>query len=121
MISDAIQDAVEAVIPNTYQSIGDEEITLPYCIHEETDTPEYLKEGLSGYAWNVEIGIVHSTPDAAEALAVSVIAAVEALAGTTSHTTVIETVEYQGSEPGFDQETREYLKLLRFNINTKNR
>jgi hypothetical protein len=121
MISAAIQAVVQAVIPNTYQSMGDEEITIPYCIHEENDTPEYLKEGLSGYSWLVEIGIVHSTPDAAEALAVSVIAAVEALAGTTNNSTIIDTVEYQGSEPGFDQVTREYLKLLRFNINTKNR
>lgn len=121
MISAAIQTAVQAVIPNTYQSIGDEEITVPYCIHEENDTPEYVKEGISLYAWLVEIGIVHSTPDAAEALAVSVIAAVEALAGTTSSSTIIDTVEYQGSEPGFDQATREYLKLLRFIINTKNR
>jgi len=121
MISEAIQDAVEAVIPNTYQSIGDEEISLPYCIHEESDTPERVKEGVALYAWLVEIGIVHSTPDAAETLAVSVIAAVEALAGTTSNSTIIDTVEYQGSEPGFDQGTREYLKLLRFIVNTKNR
>ena len=121
MISDAIQSTVEAVIPNTFQSIGDEDITVPYCIHEENDTPEYLKEGLSGYAWSVEIGIVHNTPDDAETLAVSVISAVEALAGTTTNGTDIETVEYQGCEPGFDQATREYLKLLRFIINTKNR
>lgn len=121
MISDAIQAAVQAVIPNTYQTIGDEDISLPYCIHEEADAPEYLKEGLIGYSWLIEIAIVHSTSDAAEALAVQVIAAVNALAGTTNDTTVIDTVEYQGGEPGFDPATREYLKMLRFNINTKNR
>jgi hypothetical protein len=121
MINDAIQAVVSAVIPNTFQSIGDEKIPVPYCIHESTDNPEYLKEGLSGYEWTTEIGIIHSTADAAESLAVNVIAAMEALGGTTRNSTIIETVQYMGSEPGFNEQTREYLKLLRFIINTKNR
>ena len=121
MINDAIQAAVSAVIPNTFQTIGDEQISVPYCIHESTDNPEYLKEGISGYEWTTEIGIIHSTADAAETLAVSIIAAIEALEGTTSYTTIIESVRYVGSEPGFNEQTREYLKLLRFTIITKNR
>jgi len=121
MISDAIQAVVGAIIPNTYQSIGDEKVTVPFCIHEETDTPDYLKEGLAGHSWSVEIGIVHSTSDAAEALAVSVIDAVIALANTTNCNTIFEDVSYEGSEPGFDQQAREYLKMLRFTIETKNR
>jgi len=121
MISEAIQEALEEVIPNTYQTIGDEEITLPYCIHEERDTVERVKDGIAFYTWRVEIAIIHSTPDAAESLATQVISALEALEGETSHGTDIETVEYVGSEPGFDMNTREYLKLLNFEINTKNR
>lgn len=121
MISNAIQAVVQAVIPTTFQTIGDENIAVPYCIHEESDVPELLKEGVASYNWTCEIGIVHSTADAAETLAVSVIAAVEALAGTTNDSTVIDAVEYLGSDPGFDQNTREYLKLLRFNIQTRNR
>lgn len=121
MISEAIQEALQVIVPNTFQTIGDENITVPFCIHEETDTPEYLKEGLSGYSWQVEIGIVHNSPDAAEALAVQIIAAIELLARTVSHNTIIEEVEFTGTAPGYDEQTREYLKMVRFTISTKNR
>jgi len=121
MISNAIQTVVSAIIPNTFQSIGDENIAKPYCIHEESDTPDYHKAGLSGYSWSVEIGIIHNKPDSAETLAVSVKAAVEALQGTTNDSTIIDLVEYLGTTPGFNQETREYLKMIHFNILTRNR
>lgn len=121
MIGEAIQVAIEAIIPNTYALIGDENITVPFCLHEEKDETVYLKEGIAGYTWTCEIAIVHSTPDAAEILAMQVKAAIEALAGTTDHATIIEAVSYEGSDPGFDQGTREYLKILRFTIETSNR
>lgn len=121
MISEALQSVIVAIIPNTYPSIGDEGIAVPFCVHEENDEPIYLKEGIAGYSWTCEIAIVHSTPDAAEALAVSVKAAAEALAGTTNHTTIIESVSYEGSAQGFDQASREYLRILQFIIQTKNR
>lgn len=121
MIGEAIQATIEAIIPNTYSSIGDENIAIPFCVHEEKDEPIYLKEGIAGYEWNCEIAIIHNSPDAAEALSVQVISAIEALAGTTSHSTIIETVSYESGEPGFDQVTREYLRISRFIIQTKNR
>lgn len=121
MIADAIQEVVSAIIPNTFQSIGDESIAKPYCIHESTDNAEYLKEGLAGYEYTTEIAIIDETADKAEAYAVQVIAAVNGLAGQTKYNTDIESVTYQGSEPGFNEATREYLKLLRFSIICKNR
>jgi hypothetical protein len=121
MIGEAIQAVIVAIIPNTYPSIGDEGIEVPFCVHEEKDEPIYLKEGIAVYIWNCEVAIIHSTPDAAETLAMQVKTAIEALAGTTNHTTIIETVSYEGGDPGFDQGSREYLKILRFIIQTKNR
>jgi len=121
MIGEAIQSAVAAIIPNTFQSVGDEGIKTPFCVHEETDEPIYLKEGISGYNWTCEIAIIHSTPDGAEALAVRVISAVQALAGTTASETYFVSVLFEGSDPGFDQATREYMRLLRFSIETTNR
>lgn len=121
MIAEAIQATLEAIIPNTFSSIADEETEIPFCVHTEKDTPEYLKEGISGYTWNCEIALVHSTPDLVESLAMLIKTAMEALAGTTNHTTIIETVSYEGGDQGFDETSRSYLKTLEFIINTKNR
>lgn len=121
MIGEAIQQAIVAIIPNTYPLIGDEKITLPLCVHEERDEPIYLKAGISGYVWSCEMAIIHNTPDEAETLAMQVKAVIEALGNTTSQGTNIESVIYDGGDSGFDQTTKEYLKTVRFTIETSNR
>lgn len=121
MITDAIQSALQAIIPNTYTTIGDEEIETPFCIHEERDEPLYLKEGIKAYTWGVEVAIIDDSPDSAEELAASGVTAVLALAHTTSHETEIGAITYQGTQPGFDQQTKEYIRILNFQIITSNR
>lgn len=121
MITDAIQEALEAIIPNTFTTIGDEEIETPFCIHEERDEPLYLKTGIVAYTWGVEVAIIDDSPDECEELAASGVAAITALAHTTSHETEIGAVTYLGADPGFDQQTKEYIRILNFSIITSNR
>jgi len=121
MIGEVIQATLQGIIPNTYSSVGDEGISLPFCIHSESDIPLDLKEGIAGYTWSCDIALVHSTPDQVETLAMQVKTAFEALSGSTVNATIIETVAYEGSDQGFDETSRSYMKTLQFIINTKNR
>ena len=120
MISEAIQEALESVIENTYQTIGDENITTPFCVHEESDEPIRLKEGIVGYEYKVEVAIIDTTPDSCIELASSGVSVIMALENTTSHGTRIEGISYDGSNPGFDQQTKEYIRILQFTIQTGN-
>jgi len=121
MISQAVQKAIQAVIPNTYFAMGDEEIITPYCVHKESGTPEYMKEGLLGYSYATEVIIIDDLPEKVEALGRSVITALAALQGTTSMGTKIEAVTFDGDDPDYDSESRLYVTLLRFTIATNNR
>jgi hypothetical protein len=121
MIGEAIQAALAVIIPNTFSSVADENTEAPFCVHTEKDTPEYLKEGISGYTWNCEIALINKTPDLVETNTMAIKTALESLQGTTSHGTVIETVSYEGSDQGFDESSRLYMKIIQFIINTKNR
>lgn len=121
MIGEAIQAAIAAIIPNTFATVADEGVIAPFCIHTERDTPEYLKEGISGFMWDCEIAVVNKTPDLVETNAMQIKTALEALEGTTSNSTVIESVSFEGSDQGFDETSRLYMKVIQFIINTKNR
>jgi hypothetical protein len=121
MISTAIQSTVQAIIPNTFDVYGDEQISLPICLHREKGTPILLKAGLAGYSYAVEIEIIDKTADAVEVLVQSVKTALEALAGTTVSSTVFETVNLEDENPDFDTENRLYSNILQFTINTANR
>jgi hypothetical protein len=121
MISQAIQKAIQAVIPNTYFAMGDEEILTPYCVHKEAGTPQLCKEGLLGYSFSCEVVIIDDLPEKVETLARSVISALAALQGTTSKGTKIEAVTFDGDDPDYDAESKLYVTLLRFTIETNNR
>jgi hypothetical protein len=121
MISNAIQAKCESIIPNTFVTIGDEKITVPFCTHNEVETPVYLKAGLSGYEYEVEIFIADVLPDNVGTLGNQIITAIGTLEGTTADGTKIDMVEYQGDNPGFDTESRLYGNILKFLIETSNR
>lgn len=121
MISAAIQSTLIAIIPNTFMAMGDEEIVTPYCVHKESSVSEYLKEGLSGYSYTCEVLIIDEFPEAVETLAMSVIPALEAQAGTTVNDTSIDAVTFDGDDPDFDIESKLYINVLKFTIETSNR
>lgn len=80
MIGTAIQNALVAVIPNTFAQIVDEGVDAPYCLHTEYETPLRLKSGLAGYSYEVEVFIVDTTPELVKTKSALVVAALEALA-----------------------------------------
>jgi hypothetical protein len=122
MIGEAIQATVEAIITNTFSMVGDEKILTPYCVHTETELPpSLLKEGISNYNYLVEILIIDVLPDNVNAFAALVRPAIEALAGTTKDSTTFEQVNYEGDDPGFDQEQRLYANNIRFTVETLTR
>ena len=122
MISAAIQTTLEVILPDTFFAIGDEGIEAPFCVHNEQELPPLLlKEGVAGYNFMVEIMIIDTLPDTVAAKVALVRAAIEALAGTTVDSTKFETVNYEGDDPGFDQESRLYGNNMRFEIGTENR
>ncbi len=121
MISAAIQAKLAAIIPRTYLAIGDEDIEAPFCTHTETERELLLKEGNDGYEYDCAIAIIDDSPDDVETLKQSVITAIEALAGTTTNSTKIDSVAYQGDDPGFDEESKLYITILSFLIETSNR
>lgn len=122
MISEAIQATIVAIIPNTFAIVGDEEIITPYCVHTETELPPtLLKEGVINYNYSVEVLIIDDLPDNVNTKVNSVRTAIEALAGTTVNSTSFEQVNYEGDDPGFDQESRLYANNIRFTIETKTR
>lgn len=120
MLSAAIQSTLLGVITNTFFAIGDEEIQAPFCVHTERQAPVRLKSGIAGYEYDCEIAIVDDSPDDIETKKTSVRSALEALEGTTVQSTSIEVVEYLGDDPGFDQESKLYISILRFTIQTSN-
>ncbi len=120
MISAALQTTLAGIITNTFFAIGDEDIQVPFCVHREDETPMRLKEGIAGYAYDCEIAIVDDSPDDIDTYKGSIISALEALAGTTVESTVINTVSYEGDAPDFDQESKLYINILRFYIETDN-
>lgn len=120
MIAEAIQAALSAIIPNTYTEIGDEGVSAPFCIHSESETEVRLKSGVIGYEVAVEVAIIDNTPDLVKTKSVSVIAALMALGETTNMGTIINSVNYEGDAPGFDQDSRLYANMLRFTIETSN-
>jgi len=120
MLSAAVQSTLVNIITNTFFAIGDEEIQTPWCVHSEIQTPERLKKGVVGYSYDVEIAIVDNSPDDIETLKNQVRTAIEALEGTTTQGTGIEIVEYLNDAPDFDQESKLYVNILRFVIQTSN-
>jgi hypothetical protein len=116
MISAAIQTIISAIIPNTFMAMGDEEILTPYCVHKETGTPEYVKAGISGYSYMCEVAIIDDTPDKVEALVQSVKDAIIAQASV-----AFDSVVWEGDEPDFDMESKMYINVLKFTIETSNR
>jgi hypothetical protein len=121
MISTALQTTLAAIIPNTFLAMGDEAIITPYCVHKEVASPEYLKAGISGYSYACEILIIDDLPETVETLVQSVKSAVIALAGTTASSTTIASVIWEGDEPDYDIESKMYINILRFTIETSNR
>jgi hypothetical protein len=121
MISTAIQTTVAAIIPNTYMAMGDEKIITPYSVHKEVGTPIYLKSGIAGYSYDVEIAIIDDLPEAVETLVQSVKNAILALAGTTVSSTYFESVIWENDEPDFDMEAKMYISIIKFTIETSNR
>jgi hypothetical protein len=121
MITAAIQGKLQAIIPNTFPIVGDEEIECPWCYHKETGTPIRLKEGLKGYTYDCEVAIIAALPDEVETYAAQIITGVESLAGTITSGTTINTVTFEGDEPDFDYEQKFYTNILRFIIETANR
>lgn len=122
MITEAIQATVAAIITNTYFTVLDENISPPYCFHSEQELPpNLLKEGVHSYNYAVEIMIVDTLPDNVKTKVNSVRAAIEALAGTTVNSTEFLAVNYEGDDPGFDQESKLYGNNIRFTIETKTR
>ena len=121
MISAAIQSTLLGIIPNTFFAIGDEKIITPFCVHKESGTPINLKSGLVGYTYQCEVVIIDDLPEKVETLVMSVKAALEALAGTTVSTTIIDAVTFEGDDPDFDTEDKMYINILRFTFETSNR
>jgi len=121
MISTALQATLVALIPNTFLAMGDEEILTPYCVHKETGTPEYLKSGIAGYSYSCEVLIIDDLPEKVETLVQSVQAAILALEGTTVNDTTFESVILEGDDPDFDIESKMYINILTFTIETSNR
>jgi hypothetical protein len=131
MIGDTIQAALQKIIPNSFAEVMEEEEIVPYCLHTEKETPDYLKEGIEGYTYTSEVFIVDRLPDNVKNLSISVITALVALSNTTfpetedidenEIATVIDNVSYDGDEPGFDPETRLFGNMLTFTIETKTR
>lgn len=121
MIGEAIQKKLATVIPNAYNEVGDEGIKAPFCTHSEKETPLRNKAGISGYEYAVEILIANKTADLVKSQSVLIIAAIEALQGTTDEGTTIRGVTYEGDDAGFDRESRLYGNLITFTIETSNR
>jgi hypothetical protein len=120
MLSVALQKVLQNIIPNTFNVIGDEDIAAPFCVHEAQQSPVFLKQGIAGYEYDCEIAIIAELPDSVEALKQQVRAAVEALPGTTSEGTTFEDVEYLGDGPGYDSESKLYISIVRYLIQTSN-
>jgi hypothetical protein len=120
MISAALQTTLMGIIPNTFIAIGDEEIAAPFCVHSERQSPVRLKRGVAGYEYECEIAVIDDSPDDVEAYKQSIRTAIEALEGTTASSTSIELVDYLGDDPGFDQESKLYINILRFIIQSSN-
>ena len=121
MISTGIQTTLTAIIANTYLALGDENIAAPFCIHKENGKPIYLKAGLCGYEYAVEILVDALTPEVVETKVQAIKTAIEALAGTTLSSTVYESVTFESEEPDYDTESKMYTNILSFTINTANR
>ena len=120
MLSAAIQSTLATIITNTFFAIGDEDIQAPFCVHSETQRPQRLKSVVAGYEYYVEIAVIDTTPDNVETKKTSVRSALEALEGTTTSNTSIESVEYISDDPGFDEESKLYMTVMTFIISTNN-
>lgn len=121
MISTAIQITLQAIIPNTFLEMGDEKISLPFCTHREKGETEYVKTGIIGYDYECTVLIVDSTPESVEAYAAQIINALTGLTGTTTGGTIIDLVVFEGDNPEFDEESKNYYNILTFGIKTTNR
>lgn len=120
MISELIQTKLSSVIPNTFISVADEGTQTPFCIHNERQVPVRLKEGIIGYEHECEIIIIDDSPDSVENYKKLIIQAIESLEGQTDDDCRVESVNYTGDEPGFDKESKLYLNILLFQIETSN-
>jgi hypothetical protein len=121
MISSILQSTLSGIITNTFFAIGDQEIVVPFCVHKEQESPLRLKEGIIGYEYQCEVAIIDDTPDAIETYKESIIAAFEALIGTTVSGTRIDQVDYITDSPDFDTDSKLYTNILTFVIETRNR
>jgi hypothetical protein len=121
MISTAIQAKCSNIIKNTFFVMGDEAIKVPYCVHREVLSDIFRnKETIHLYNWDVEVVIIHNSPDALGSYAASIISAIEGLAGTTTNNTTFTASKFEGTEPDFDTKDRLYINILKFNIDSIN-
>lgn len=121
MISAAIQSTLANIITNTFMIMADENIITPYCVHRESGEPIYLKAGIVGYEYKVEVVIIDDTADKVETLVQSTKNALIALEGTTVQSTTISSVTWVGDEPDYDTEDHMYTSVITFIIQTTNR
>lgn len=85
-ISGLIQTALAAIITNTYNTIiAADDIAVPFVVHNETETPNYVKGGTIGY-YSVAclVVICDSLPESAMSHLKSITTAIEGLTSSMS-------------------------------------
>ena len=121
MISEAIQTKVAGVVTNTFIHIAPETAVAPFAVHSEAGVPLRTKEGIEGYEYDVNVIIVTASASQRETYAAQVIAAIEALSGTTTNSTAVDEARYISDNPAFDEELELYGTNMFFKVITSNR
>ena len=120
MILDAIYTTVSG-IAEAYPLVGDIEADTPFIIFKAEPQLLRTKEGVCGYDYAVNFGIIDPDPSTVNTLTDSVRTAVLAMSGTIAETEIEDVLHIDESGIYYLDPDQVYENDLEFRISTKNR
>jgi len=112
---------LSAVAEETNEDGKLEGVTLPLAVYSESYEPVRTKEGISHYTGELFVSVVAKTKLSVRNYSIQIIAALEAIAGTTVDGT--EFLHVRQANPlamDYDADDQAYFSELTFNFKTKN-
>lgn len=120
MILDALHTTINPIV-TAYPLVGDIDAETPFSFFRAIPTPLRTKDGIIGFEYLVEVGIVDRDPDTVDTLTETVKTAVLAMTGTIAGTEIEHVLFTDESGIYFLEPDQAYENDLEFKVSTKNR
>ena len=120
MILEALHTKINPII-NAFPLVGDIEADVPFAVYNADVIPLWSKQGIIGYEYTVIINVIDTDLNRCISNSELINTAILALAGTTTNSTKIDSVQFQGENHDFNNVSMAYVNELKYTILTNNK